>query len=274
MKSKLTLLGCGHLVAPLVESLSKTHSVIAITSSDRKKAALEELGAKHFAVALPAERHLLPQIIAGSDYLLISLPPGLRRDPNQVSILEGLTPFLPQQISTRVIFISSLSVYGAQGVCHEEHLPRPQSAGGKLLVQVESEMRAKYGELLTILRPAGLIDHDRHPAKYLSGKELSDSHERIHLIQESDVRAVILRVLENAQSAPLLMNLVHPSRQTKAQYYSEYCQQHQLAPPIVSPSLEHLKFSRDISSVVLSKFWPEFNYRDLAHLKSAQPTNH
>ena len=269
MKSKLTLLGCGHLVTPLAQSLSKTHSVKAITSSVDKKVALEQLGVQHFAVALPSERHLLPQIIEGSDYLLISLPPGLRRDPNQISILENLSHFLPQKISTRVIFISSLSVYGAQGVCHEEHLPQPQSAAGKLLVQVESELRVKYGELLTIIRPGGLIDHDRHPAKYLSGKELSDPHERIHLIQENDVRAVIARVLDKAQSAPLLINLVHPSRLTKAQYYSDYCLKHQLTPPLVSTSIEKLEFGRDISSIVMPNFWPEFSYQDLAPLRNA-----
>lgn len=263
MKSKLTLLGCGHLIAPLVETLTKTHQVTAITASASKKVFLEQLGSKHFAVPLPAQRQQLPDLTADSDFLIISLPPGLRRDPNQVSILEDLSCFLSEHIHARVIFISSLSVYGPQGACNESDQPRPQSAAGKLLVNVESELRAKYGERLTIIRPAGLVDHDRHPAKYLSGKVLSDPQARIHLIQEDDVRAVILRVLANTQTAPSLMNLVHPTRLTKAKYYSDYCHQHQLAPPIILASSENSVFERDITSIVLPQFWPEFEYRDL-----------
>lgn len=229
MKSKLTLLGCGHLVTPLLETLNLTHQVSVITSKNSPRTPMDSC-----------------------DWLIISTPP---------RAYESVIPHLPSEVAQGVIFISSISVFGDQGHCSDDTLPRPDKVQGELILKIEIELRRKYQEKLVIIRPGGLIDHDRHPAYHLSGKTLKNPCDRIHLIHENDVRKLILEVIERKNVAPPFINVVNPNTSSKGEYYQTICHKLSLPLPLIEESSPSSQ--RNILSDALLKFMPNFKFTDL-----------
>ncbi len=245
MKSKILILGAGHLTTPLIKEFSKNYRVIATRATESKLAELELLGAKGVHYVMGASPEVLPKSV---DTLIISSPPR-----------EGLEIIFEQVQPARIIFISSTSVYGEQGICNEETSPKPISDNGKLLAGYEQKLRKRFPSGLSIIRPGGLIDHNRHPGKFLSAKVIKDPWERVHLIHENDVRWTIKKLIQTeARNFPPLLNLVHPERAYKFDFYNEFCISKNLPPPEVNPSAgprpSEPHFSRDISSVEILGF--------------------
>lgn len=229
MKSKLILLGCGHLVTPLLDTLKLTHQVSIITSKNSPRTPIDSC-----------------------DWLIISTPP---------RAYEGVLPYLPNEVARGVILISSISVYGEQGDCGDDTLPRPDKAQGELILKTENELRQKYQGKLVIVRPGGLIDRDRHPAYHLAGKALKNSNDRIHLIHENDVRKLILEILARKSAAPKIVNIVNPNITSKGEYYQKTCHRLSLPLPLIEENSPRSK--RNISSNALLKFIPNFKFTDL-----------
>ena len=255
MKSKLMILGTGHLMGPLLKTLCQNYQVLATTRSTQKKDFINQCGAQHLTLDLPSQGP--GQSLSDNlDFLIISTPP-----------LRHIEQSLPTHVGKRVIFISSTSVYGSQGVCDEDSQTHPESENGKILKETESKLRDMYPHRLTIIRPGGLIDHDRHPGKFLSARPIKDPWERIHLIHEDDVRSLILEVLNHHSIAPDIINCINPSRELKWDFYNHYTKKMGLPPVILKEDLSsrpvHDHFKRDISSKYFEEFMGSFTFSKL-----------
>lgn len=245
MKSKILILGAGHLTTPLIFELSKNYNVLATRSTESKLATLSRLGAKPLHYQLGQGAELLPKQV---DTLIISTPPR-----------EGLEVVFDHVNANRVIFISSTSVYGEQGICDEKSPLRPNSPNGVLLAHYESKLKLRYPNGLTLIRPGGLIDKDRHPGKFLSGKILKDPWERIHLIHEDAIRWTIKKLISTEpEKVPLKLNLIYPDASYKYDFYSSYCESQGIPLPLLNPETserpEVANFKRDISSLEKNGF--------------------
>lgn len=245
MKSKILILGAGHLTTPLIRELANSHQLMATRSTANKLAELETLGAIPIHYSIGEGPHALPQKL---DILIISTPPR-----------KGLDEVFNYISAKQVLFISSTAVYGEQGPCNETSEPRSNSVSGELLAHYESLLRQRYKHGLTIIRPGGLVDCDRHPGKFLSGKIIKDPWERVHLIHEKDVRWVIKKLIEKGPGAcPQILNLIHPERAYKFDFYRDYCCHQGLALPEKNPELKDRpiapNFKRDITSIESDQF--------------------
>lgn len=245
MKSKILILGAGHLTTPLIPDLAQAYHLLATRSTTSKLAELQDLGASPIRYTLGDGPEALP---SATDILLISTPPR-----------EGLLEVVDHISARQTIFISSTSVYGEQGPCDENSELCPTTPNGQLLAHYESELRKKYQQGLTIIRPGGLIDRDRHPGKFLSAKMIKDPWERVHLIHENDVRWVIKKLIEKGpKESPPILNLVHPERAYKFDFYSDYCRRQGIALPEKNPQQkerpESASFKRDITSIESDRF--------------------
>ena len=118
-----------------------------------------------------------------------------------------------------IVFISTTSVYGddTNNVITEQSATNPQTASAKAHVTIENYLLSKQGEVdISIVRLAGLVGPDRHPARSLSGRQLDAGNKRINLVHVHDiVSALTLITCDKPLNDVIhLCSLSHPKRGT------------------------------------------------------------
>ncbi|MBY0515426.1 MAG: hypothetical protein K2P81_00855 [Bacteriovoracaceae bacterium] len=160
--------------------------------------------------------------------------------------------------ASRVIFISSTSVYGMScAEVNEGDQPQPDSPGGKWLLEVEMELRSFFKERLLIIRPGGLIGGQRHPVYHLQGRKgIKGGNGRINLIHRDDLVAIIQQTPMSVQ----LVNAIAPYHPRKDVYYPECAKKLNLAVPefVESPFGERI-----INSMELDRFYDQWFFSTL-----------
>lgn len=243
--TKISLLGCGWLGLPLAKTLiEEGHSVNGSTTSADKLSVLENTGIVPFRIVLDADGidGDVVGFLENSDLLIIDIPPKLRsgNSADFVKKIQLLVPFIENSALTKVLFISSTSVYADDGsVIAEDTVPNPDTESGRQLCEAERLLRQNKNFKATILRFGGLIGPDRHPIKHLAGKaNLENPNAPINLIHQKDCIAIILKIIE-ANAWGETFNAVapfHPSRET---YYTQKAMD--LGLPL--PQFSHAKIS-------------------------------
>lgn len=241
---QISILGCGWLGLPLAKALvEKNIKVKGSTTSVEKLSILENTGIQPFLLALDSESipDALPAFFEGSETLIIAIPPKLRgknkdySDANSNSFVKkiaNLLPLLEQSSIQNLLFISSTAVYGDANATVDEHTkPIPVTESGKQLLAIENLLMENSHFKTTILRFGGLIGKDRHPARFLAGKENADNPEApINLIHQDDCIGIITKVLETNTWGEIL-NAVTPYHPTREQYYTQNAVELNLVPP-------------------------------------------
>ncbi|MDR0806033.1 MAG: SDR family oxidoreductase [Enterobacteriaceae bacterium] len=179
------------------------------------------------------------QQLLDCDVLIITLP--ARREPEQAEIYRQSVQILVDsalsQHVSRVIFISSTSVYGkGEGEVSEDSSRTPQRVSGKVLVELENWLHDLPNIQVDILRLAGLIGPDRHPGRFLSGKQgLPDGNCGVNLVHQEDVIAAIQLLLAQTQGG-YIYNLCAPVHPRKRDYYPLMAKKLGLAAPEFAPT--------------------------------------
>ncbi len=226
MNDPVGILGCGWLGTPLAQELIRAgKSVRGSSTREEKIKALEREGINAFHIRLGSDGFKGPigDFLQGLHCLIFNIPPGLRRNPESdyVQKIKYLDEALEASDCRRLIYVSSTSVYGnKQGAVDESVPPEPDSETGRQLLEAEELLLNRSDRDTLVVRFGGLIGGDRHPVKYLSGrKDLSGGGDPVNLIHLEDC----IRILCAAQSQPQwtgVINAVHPSHPTKAEYYT------------------------------------------------------
>ncbi|WP_348798175.1 NAD-dependent epimerase/dehydratase family protein [Flavobacterium adhaerens] len=241
---QISVLGCGWLGLPLAKALlNQNYSVKGSTTSLTKKEALENLGVKHYVIALETEKPTanFDDFLANSHTLIIAIPPRLKgkkkdyTDPQQNSFvkkIENIIPHIQKSKIENVLFISSTAVYGdTNDTITEDSIPLPTTESGKQLLEIEELLLENDGFKTTILRFGGLIGPDRHPARFLAAKEnVPNPDAPINLIDLEDCIGIILSILKkNIWNERF--NAVTPYHPTRATYYTTKALEQNLVPP-------------------------------------------
>ncbi|MFV5694095.1 SDR family oxidoreductase [Flavobacterium sp. LB3P122] len=225
--TKISILGCGWLGLPLAKALlGKGSSVNGSTTSVEKLSVLENAGINPFLIAL-SERKVdgnIADFLKKSEILIVDVPPKLRgpEKENFVSKIRNVIPFIEKSNINNVIFISSTSVYGdTHTVVSEETTPHPDTESGKQLLETEQLLQSNKNFKTTVLRFGGLIGKDRHPIKFLAGRENLDNPDApINLIHQEDCIGIILKIIEN-NSWDEIFNAVTSSHPSRERYYTQ-----------------------------------------------------
>jgi len=176
-----------------------------------------------------------------ADILILTLPPGGRSNPavatDYPAKIRHIIAAAQAGNIQHVVFTSSTGVYGdADGWVNEDTALRPDTPSGQALQVVEQELRAAFGERLTILRLAGLAGGDRQPGRWFAGREhLPEGQVGINLVHRSDVIRIIEHLLAN-QHWGLLLNVCADAHPTKAVFYPAAARALGLEPPTFAPS--------------------------------------
>ncbi len=241
---KISVLGCGWLGLPLSQKLIESGFVLkGSTTSSEKLKQLEKAGIVPFIITLTENsiEGFVDVFLKDSDLLIVNIPPKLRSGSteNFVAKIEKLVPFIEQSSVKKVLFVSSTSVYGNQeGILTEEIIPEPITEGGKHLFQVEKLLLSNSNFKTTIIRFGGLIGEDRHPVKYLAGKDnLDNPFAPINLIHQLDCVDIIPKIISRDLWGEVY-NAVAPFHPSRKEYYVQKATEMDLVLPKFSESTE------------------------------------
>lgn len=240
-QTTVSILGCGWLGLNLGRRLLEEGYIVrGSTTTPEKVERLEEEGIDPFLLRLD------PEVECEScgrfweaDALVLNIPPGRGRDdvetffPEQVaSVIEALED-APVR---RLIFASSTSVYPARtGVVGEDDA-RPgeaSRASGNAQLEAERMLLEHDGFETSVLRFGGLYGGERHPVRYLAGREgLERGNAPVNLIHRDDAVGIIRHLLSaDEEEASGVFNAVcdgHPPRKI---YYRRSAEKRGLEPP-------------------------------------------
>lgn len=173
-------------------------------------------------------------LLADADYLVIMIPPGLRRHSGADYVLKMSYLLLEIEKSSvrNVILVSSTSVYGdSQGMVTEQVVPKPETQAGKQLLQVEQLFFTSEELQTTIVRFGGLFGGSRQPVRYLAGRtDLSNGDAPVNLIHRIDCINILTEIIKQ-DAFGHIFNAVLPSHPLKREYYSNIASQLDLVPP-------------------------------------------
>ncbi len=247
---RVSILGCGWLGMPLAKHLAgKDHEIKGSVTSEAKT---KELMNAHVTpyVLFWDENGFNGDLTSflETDILIITIPPskvaafgGLQK------ILSTILPSLEKAAVSKVIFMSSISVYGSSaGTISEENPVAPETPSAKDIAAAEMILSSAANVTATILRFGGLVGIDRHPVYSLSGKEnIADPGAAINLINADDCIGIIEAIIEKGKWGHTI-NAVAPFHPSREAYYSNKASSLGLTLP---------KFSQETSSpgkIVLS----------------------
>lgn len=252
--NQVSILGCGWLGLPLAKKLiEKGNSVKGSTTSESKLSILKDAGINPFLVALESESvsENINDFLAESEILIIDIPPKLRGNNADssgftrkvfVEKIQNLIPFIEQSTIKKVLFVSSTSVYGDQNdLISEETNPNPETESGKQLLLAETILQKNQNFETTILRFGGLIGEDRHPVKFLAGKEnLENPDAPINLIHQNDCINIIEEIIFQSKWNEIF-NAVAPFHPSRSAYYTQKAKEQNLILPKFSSEKSNIK---------------------------------
>lgn len=218
MTQTLVISGYGWLAGYVGKALTGKVNIIGTTRSQQKRLALKEQGITAIEYALGDDTSALCNHLPNAT-LLLNIPPG-RRNTDLASFTDNMLQLVDAAISANVahiVFISTTSVYGdaTNEVVTEVSTTQPQTASAKAHVIIEDYLLSKRGQVdISIVRLAGLVGPDRHPARSLSGRQLDAGNKRINLVHVHDIVPALTTIICDT---PLndtihLCSLSHPKR--------------------------------------------------------------
>ncbi|GHA23392.1 epimerase [Salinimicrobium marinum] len=226
---KISILGCGWLGLPLAKELQKQgHRIKGSTTSAEKLGILSSEGIQPYQISVSSEgiSGEIQEFLAETNVLIIDIPPGLRRDPEQdfAGGIEKIVKEVEKSGLKKLLFVSSTTVYEDTAeipTYTEEDAPNGTSEAAKQLISVEKMLLQNVFFDACILRFGGLIGADRHPVKYLSGrKNISNPLAPVNLIHQQDCINIISAILKK-DAFNGIYNGVFPEHPTKKEYYSK-----------------------------------------------------
>ena len=221
--TKISILGCGWLGLPLAKVLVKNgFSVKGSTTTQDKIDVLKQSGIEPFLFALNPENIQGNTIsfLEHSEVLIINIPPKLRGNSKEdfVGKMKTLIPFIEKSSVEKVLFVSSTSVYADENVIvTEETPPQPETESGRQLLQSEQLLQNNTHFKTTIVRFGGLIGEDRHPIRFLSGRDaIENPNAPINLIHLEDCIGIITQIIQQNSWGEIYNGVTpfHPSRES------------------------------------------------------------
>ncbi len=224
---QISVLGCGWLGRFVAREFVKAgYAVKGSTTSPAKLPILQNDGIAPYLLNLEnPQAGTLSGFLQGSEVLIINIPPKIKEAVvSYPGKMQALVPHIVQAGITKVLFISSTSVY-ADGafpfpVITESTPPNPQTESARQILEAEQVLHNNAAFKTTVIRPAGLIGAERHPVYHLAGREGIDNPEApVNLIGRDTLVSLILQVVEQNVWGTLF-NAAHGQHPSREAYYT------------------------------------------------------
>ena len=229
---KIAVIGAGWLGLPLCKHLQQSGCEVVATK--RKEEDAQQVtyeGVDCFAWQLGQK---LPEPFQDCNAYVINIGAG-RRHFNKEEFSANMMQLCQQCLTNdkaRLLFISTTSVYGERvREITEQDVVEPISDSAIAHVAIEDMLMSQFHKRSTILRLAGLISEDRHPANHFHAKkDVTAAHKMVNLVHRDDVISAITRVLKKKVWGHVL-HLCATEHPTRRDYYCWAAEQLGLIPP-------------------------------------------
>lgn len=240
MSKTVAIAGLGWLGKPFAHSLQTLgYRVKGSVTSLEKATILQKSGfeAYHIEISEAGVSGSVKAFLSEVDYLVIMIPPGLRRNTGADYVLKMAYFFGEIEVTqiNKVILVSSTSVYDdTQGRVTEKTHPEPKSQAGKQLLQVEQLFFNSDKFKTSVVRFGGLFGGSRQPVRYLAGrKNLNDKNAPVNLIHRDDCIGILSEII-NQEAFGYYFNAVMLQHPAKSDYYIKKAIALDLIPPSFS----------------------------------------
>lgn len=265
---KVAIIGCGWAGKALAQSLTQDGiSVVATTRSRDNFPNLVAVGCQPVEFELPLSADDECNWLDGSDAMIIAITPQFKQGAHDYNVkVAQLTELAVQHGVRHVVLLSSTGVYqGTVDQVTEQTALDLSINKVELLAQAEQAVLSsvtkssmtkssafendadnskRQHRQATVLRLAGLVGPNRHPARFMSGKQgVANASTPVNLVHQADVVKAIRLVLSGAnerQSAEIY-NVVSDTHPTRQDFYRLACQQLSLENPAFSEEQESSK---------------------------------
>ena len=223
--TKIAIVGFGWLGTPLGQQLvDQGYKVVGTTRNVEKIAQLATTNLEAFYWNSREENPVLvEEIVTDTAYCILNFPPG---KVNGIQEYGEHLLFAAKQFSasTRFIFVSTTGVYPDQiRDAKEDSFTWEENASNNHLAYAEQVLHNYLQDRLTIIRMAGLIGPNRHPAKFFAGRSgIPNGNQPVNLIEQKDSIQIILHVLSKNYWGKIV-NACASQHPTRNEYYTESC---------------------------------------------------
>ncbi|ENY72833.1 NAD dependent epimerase/dehydratase family protein [Aeromonas diversa CDC 2478-85] len=250
---KYAVIGAGWLGLPLAEALQQRGDVVAVTCTSRQKCI--ELGQRGVQAYPYTAGVGEPRPWSDCDVVVVAIPPSKTSD--YPAALAEIASHALASGCRHLLLVSATSVY-ADGQ-QEGASPMGEGSRAQRLLGAEQAARQSGIARVTILRPSGLYGPDRHPGRFLAGRECSGGARAVNLVHLDDVVNAILLLLDNpgASSEYVISAPGHPTRE---RFYTQAALALGLPPPrFVPPEGDFLPLSglRLCQELGFTYRWPD-----------------
>jgi len=217
---KYSILGCGWLGFPLAQHLiGQKHTVYGSTTSPKK---LELFTVNNiFAFLINIEDNKITGAIDAflqTDILIIDIPFG--RQKNNLVAYKKLALLLEKSPVTKVIFISSTSVYADNNGLIKEDSDFIVNPLKQALIDLENIFLHHHGFKTTIIRFSGLIGGSRHPGNFFKeGRIVKNGLAPINLIHLEDCINII-QLISEMNFPGEVFNATADTHPTRKEFYT------------------------------------------------------
>jgi nucleoside-diphosphate-sugar epimerase len=223
------VIGCGWLGLPFAQHLIQNgNEVIGTTTSTEKMEVLRDAGISPVLFSTDSKNRL-EEVLNSCNYLLLNIPPSSLKE-NYADAMLHITDRLHSK--AKIIFISSTSVYADKNQeAKETDDLDGEGRNAPHIIEAEKALKQTLKDRLTIIRMAGLVGGDRHPAKYMSGNSYDNGKDKINLIHLEDCIGLINKVVEQKYFGEILngCSTEHPM---KMDYYTWAAKKINIIPPV------------------------------------------
>ncbi len=238
---KVAITGLGWLGMPLAMSLAAAGWQVSGSKTTRDGVEAARLsGIDSYQLELTPELQCDAddlEALLSVDALVITLPASrtAQGGENYLLAVQQLVDSALAFGVPHIIFTSSTSVYGEHpGITTEKTPLLPVTIAGEILQQLESWLHRLPGTSVDILRLSGLVGPERHPGRFLAGKEgLSNGEQGVNLVHLEDVIAAI-HLLLTTPGKGRTYNLSAPLHPSRNQFYPMVARELGLTPPTFS----------------------------------------
>ena len=233
---QISILGCGWLGFPLAERLAMSgYRIKGSTTTQQKLQLLADAKIEPFLIKLSEVDSDITTFLQGSEILIVDIPPKLRGEANEnyITKIASIMKSVEKSEINFLLFISSTSIYADDSeIVTEFTIPNPTTESGKQILAVENLLFKNTHFQTTVLRFGGLIGPDRHPAKSLSARNLSEPNAPINLIHLDDCIGIIEAIISQ-NSWNETYNASYPDHPKRKEYYTRKASEFNIAPPII-----------------------------------------
>ena len=217
MDKTISILGCGWLGLPLAKQLiDKGWHVKGSSTSKEKLIHLQKVGIKPYLIDVSKKDTLNPDFFA-SNYIVVNIPPSkVMRDAQQYL---GLISCIEHGLTSKVVFVSSTSVYPANNAVVDESYCDDMADGENAILDIERIFQKAQFET-TIIRFGGLVGGVRYPGRFFSpDRVVKGGNHPVNIIHLDDCIQMIESVLHKNVFGEVF-NGVADTHPTKSEFYS------------------------------------------------------